>query len=339
MPTFERLAVVPWEMKSFDAAQGVFVGIASTPQVDRMGEVVSSDAMREAAERYLRNPVITDSHGRAIGKGLRVEVTDAGTLLEGYVTDKTEQGRDVRGLLEDGIFRSLSIGFNPYSRSYGPHPDGTADYELVSPSEKPSSTTGYGFGPWFSENQDTLVWKRIDWMETAVCAIPCNPGASIQLAKSMGLDMPDLRDDSDLEQTRFLANVERVRTAALSISNIRKHWQKEGADLCPEQLAALMGAFEQLADLLEIHPQQRNLFAALAVAKAGRVLSQANRTAVDNAVAALQEVIAKDDASRSTPADGDADGDDGKSAGPCVLLLPEKPRLTLPQRPRLSLPA
>lgn len=256
MPTFERIGMMPFETKSFDPATGVFVGLASTPQVDRMREVVSAEAMREAADRYMKNPVITDHHGGAIGRGLKVEVTDAGTVLEGYVTDKTQQGRDIRGLLEDKILRSLSIGFNPYSRSYGPHEDGTPDYELVPASEKPAATDGYGYKPWYSENADTLVWKRIDWMETAICAIPCNPGATITLAKSMGIDMAEIKGvdtmtAAEKEEARFLADLERVRTGAVSVDNIVRHWKKEGRDLSPEYIAKLSEAHTQLAALLE----------------------------------------------------------------------------------------
>ena len=74
MPAFERIKMLPFETKSFDAGTGELVGVASTPQVDRMGEVVSGDAMREAAERYMRNPVITWQHdtNEPIGRGLGV---------------------------------------------------------------------------------------------------------------------------------------------------------------------------------------------------------------------------------------------------------------------------
>jgi len=129
MANFERCNVMALQVKSFDAAAGTFVGLASTPQIDRMGEVVSADAMREAAARYMENPLLTWQHdtNEPIGKATGVVVTEEGTVLEGYITDKTPTGLKVRGLMHDGIVRSLSIGFNPYSRSYGAHPDGTAD--------------------------------------------------------------------------------------------------------------------------------------------------------------------------------------------------------------------
>lgn len=318
-PAFERITVLPFEMKSYEAASGVFVGLASTPQVDRAGEVVSADAMRESAARYMQNPVITMAHDtwEPIGRGLSVNVTDAGTLLEGYVTDKTERGQVARGLLEDKILRSLSIGFNPYSRSYGAHPDGTADYEILSKDADPGVVNS------------TLVWKRIDWLETAICAIPCNPGASIQLAKSMGLEMRDPRGGQPQEEeARFLSNVERVEKGAESIRNILRHWTKEGRDLSPEVVQRLSVAYDVFAEAVpETDPVTKAIREALAVAKAGRVLSSANRTAVNGAMTALQEVCDRDDASR---AGDDTATDEGKHAGPCVLRLPEKPHLVLP---------
>jgi HK97 family phage prohead protease len=230
---FERLNVMAFETKSFDVAAGVFIGLASTPQLDRMQEIVSAEAMSEAADRYMRNPVITWQHDtdEPIGKGLRAEVSAEGTLLEAYITDKTDCGRKVRGLLEDGIVRSLSIGFNPYSRSFGVPADGTPDYEMAG---------------------NVLTWRRIDWLETAVCAIPCNPGATIMLAKSLALEMPVPSEQSpeEREEERFLADMERVRTGAISVRNIAAHWCKEGRALSPCHLAALRDAQAELAALV-----------------------------------------------------------------------------------------
>lgn len=257
MPTFERLSMLEFHTKSFDPTTGVFVGLASTPQLDRFRESVSAEAMREAAERYMKNPIITWQHDldEPIGKGLSVEVTDAGTILKGYITDKTEDGCKVRGLLEDGIVRSLSIGFNPYSRSYGPHPDGTPDYEVTEEGE---------------DQRPRMTWKRIDWLETAVCSVPCNPGATITLAKSLGIDMAPVSEPeaapeaapasepeltkAEREEARFLSDVERVRTGAVSVGNIVRHWRKEGRDLSPAIIAGLSEAVTELRTVLEPHP-------------------------------------------------------------------------------------
>jgi HK97 family phage prohead protease len=267
MPTFDRIGMMEFQTKSFDPATGVFVGLASTPQLDRMREVVSSDAMREAAERYMKNPLITWQHdlSEPIGKAVSVRVTEEGTLLEGYITDKTDDGRKVRGLMEDGIVRSLSIGFNPYSRSYGPHQDGTPDYDVTEEDD---------------DRRPRIVWKRIDWLETAVCSVPCNPGAVIALGKSLGLEMetpdPEPGDAADLtqkkndeadtteptagltkaerEEARFLADVERVRTGAVSVGNIVRHWRKEGRDLSPDVISGLTQAVTELRSVLESNP-------------------------------------------------------------------------------------
>jgi hypothetical protein len=277
--------MLPFETKSFDPASGEFVGLASTPQVDRSREVVSVEAMREAAARYMENPVVTDHHGGAIGRGLEVQVNDQGTMLKGYITDKTQQGRDVRGLLEDRILRSLSIGFNPYSRSYGAHPDGTPDYAVEYGKDAQGEPIDRG-------SDGVLVWKRIDWMETAICAIPCNPGATIALAKSFGLTMesPLPGSNEEREEARFLSDVDRVRTGAVSIGNIARHWKKSGRDLSPEQLERLTAATNELLALLETNP----------VALVGEALPVPN-----------------------------GDGGEGKDTGPCVLRLPDKLHLTL----------
>jgi len=77
------------------------------------------------------------------------------------------------------------------------------------------------------------------------------------------------------------------------------HWDKSGGAPSAEVVSA---ALSPLSDLC-------------AIAKAGRVLSAANRTAVDSAVTALQEVCARDDASRG----GSPEPDAGDAKGLCIV--------------------
>jgi len=100
-----------------------------------------------------------------------------------------------------------------------------------------------------------LTWQRIDWLETAVCSIPCNPGASITLAKSLSLPMeqPTTKSKDELEEDRFLADIERVRTGAISVRNIAAHWSKAGRDLSPEYIEHLLAAHTELSALVETY--------------------------------------------------------------------------------------
>jgi hypothetical protein len=62
----------------------------------------------------------------------------------------------------------------------------------------------------------------------------------------------------------------------------------------------------------------RSIIAAMGILKAGRVLSAANREAVEGAITALQEVLARDDASRETP---EPNNEDSKS-GVLDIIMP-----------------
>jgi HK97 family phage prohead protease len=238
---YSRISVLPFEVKELSLEERTFWAIASTPQLDRAREVVATEAMMESASRYLANPLITWQHDAAtpIGKAMAVEIRDGATWLQVYLTDKTEAGRNAWGLVQDGIVKSMSIGFNPYSRSHGPHPDGTPDYEV---------------------SGDVLTWKRIDWLETAVVSIPCNPGATIPFAKGLGLDMElpvaALTDEEKqlAEERRFADDLTRGRAALTGAVNIARHWRKERRLLSDEHVATMRQLARDLSDVTEPYP-------------------------------------------------------------------------------------
>ena len=130
-PAFSRIAVMPMEVKELNEADRTFWSFASTPELDRAKERVTTDAMRRAADGYMTNPVITWQHDtdRPIGVARDVKTTKQGTQLLVYITDKTQDGRDAWGLVQDGIIRSMSIGFNPYSRGNKVVKDDPPDFE------------------------------------------------------------------------------------------------------------------------------------------------------------------------------------------------------------------
>jgi HK97 family phage prohead protease len=231
MPLFERVSVMALEVKELDEERREFLGFASTPQVDRAGEIVSTEAMQAAAEQYMTNPLITWMHDARypIGRATDVAFKRGKTQITAKLTDKTETARDAWGLISDGIVRSLSIGFNPCR----PEKKGDQSFEM---------------------DGETLVWRKIDWLETAVVSIPCNPGACITFAKGLGLDMPTPELLQDLsEEERFFTDLKRGKGAIEAVRNIAAHWQKEGRLLAPEQVADLQALQDLLAGVLQPH--------------------------------------------------------------------------------------
>jgi hypothetical protein len=90
-------------------------------------------------------------------------------------------------------------------------------------------------------------------METAICAIPCNPGATIQLAKSLSLpmDRPTEKTKEEAEEDRFLDDMKRLTGGAEAVRNYHRHLQKQGLVLIGEHRERLTQTQAILAELLE----------------------------------------------------------------------------------------
>jgi len=155
-PPFGRLHLYPLQVKS--ASDQAFQGWASTPTVDREGEVVLPEALAAALRDYMRNPIVTYAHDwlNPIGRTVEARATEAGLWVQMQL-GRTARAREVWQLVEDRILRSLSIGFNA-----GPEDGFERD------------------GLWY--------WRRIELLEIAVVPIPANPNAVISMARHLGLD-------------------------------------------------------------------------------------------------------------------------------------------------------
>jgi HK97 family phage prohead protease len=97
-----------------------------------------------------------------------------------------------------------------------------------------------------------------------------------------------------MEECIFAENMGAAKGSLAGCLSIVPHWVKVGRVIVPEHLDTLAGITADVAD---------------AISKAGRVLSAANRTAVEAAVNALQDVLAKDDASAGRAQNAVEDGE------------------------------
>jgi hypothetical protein len=162
--------------------------------------------------------------------------------------------------VEEGIVRTMSVGFNL---------------------SKPRAECGYA---------EDGVWHWTeggDLMEVSLVSIPCNPGATMQVAKSLHLSLPqeaeeEFGDIDDPEERRVRSELKRLAGATEALRNFARHLTKDGGAPSAEVIGA---ALSPISDAVEI-------------AKAGRVLSDRNREAVLAARDALNEVIERDDTSR-----------------------------------------
>jgi len=237
MPPFERVSVMPFEVKEVNVNDRTAWMVASTPAVDRAREVVSAEAMEGALERYMQNPVITWQH-RAdfpIGHAKEGKVTKKQTQLKVYFSAASQCSNEAFGLVSDGTLRAMSIGFNPYSRSFATKKDAPPDFEMIG---------------------ETLTWKNIDWLETAVVTIPCNQEAIVGFAKGLGLtlDLPQDLTQDEAEEARFLDDLQRLTGGAESVRNYHRHLLKQGLVLTAAHRADLTQAQAVIAEVLEPYP-------------------------------------------------------------------------------------
>lgn len=144
------------EIKAVDDDARVITGIATTPETDRMGDVVEP----EGAEFKLPIPLLWqhDSH-QPIGEVFAAKVTSAGIEIKARIAKLDEPGAlkdrlDSAWLsIKNKLVRGLSIGFQPIEHA---HIDGSF---------------GIRFVKWL-------------WLELSAVTIPANAGASIQSLKS-----------------------------------------------------------------------------------------------------------------------------------------------------------
>jgi len=260
-------------------------GFASREVLDMDGEIVHVGFFDRYLPEFLANPQMYWQHGWADSQGLWTLVEGRpgeGYWAEGYMVHLGTPEDDRRfAMVEEGLVKSLSVGFLGYhTPEYGYYEEGADG--------RP--------GTWHWTQNGRL-------MEISPVTVPACPGAGFALGKSLGLTLePQTDTPAESEEDRAVRNLEKLANAAESLGNISRHWAKEGGGPSAEMAGTAV----------------RSIIAAMGILKAGRVLSAANRSAVVGAVEALQEVLAKDDASRETP---EPNNEDSKS-GVLDIIMP-----------------
>lgn len=136
-------------VKALQDGEGRFIeGYATTPRLDRMGDVV----VPEGAVFSLPLPLLhAHDHSAAIGAVVKAEVTKAGIRIRAKLTEGVARAEEVWRLVMDGALSAVSIGFLPLKQT-------------------PLATGGMRFDSW-------------EWTELSVVAVPAQPDARISVAK------------------------------------------------------------------------------------------------------------------------------------------------------------
>jgi HK97 family phage major capsid protein/HK97 family phage prohead protease len=144
------------DIKSVDDDARVLEGIASTPEPDRVGDILEP----KGAQFRLPLPLLWQHrHDQPIGQVLSAQVTDAGIRIKAQIAkDVLPRIDEAWALIRSGLVRGLSVGFR-----------------AVEPPEPIDGTYGVRFKAW-------------EWLELSAVTVPANSQASISLIRS--LDTP-----------------------------------------------------------------------------------------------------------------------------------------------------
>ena len=159
---------------ALDEGSRTVIAVINSETVDRQGEVVLPKGLTK--KNYAGNPVVLMGHDYSslpIGKceWIKPDSRDAKSLVAKYrVTDKTELGRDVFALLQDGVLNAHSIGFQVLEQS-APTPEELA----MRPDWKDARN----------------IIRKFELLEFSVVAVPANPTA-LALAVSKGISRKTL---------------------------------------------------------------------------------------------------------------------------------------------------
>lgn len=146
-------------------------GLASTPGIDRYGDIVEPEAFAKAIDRYMTNPVLLRSHDSDRPAGVVTKIgiqSGVGLPIEADVMDAQSQQE-----IKDGRLGAFSIGYIPLvTELQWMQEDGTLrefNWETDSP---------------WSKNAIRVI-KELDLVEISLVTCPANPEALFTLAKSL----------------------------------------------------------------------------------------------------------------------------------------------------------
>lgn len=151
-------AFVALEIKALDDDARQIEGWATTPDVDRMGDIV----LPKGAEYKLPIPFLLDhDHSQVVGEVERVEVSDKGIKFFAHIKKIAEEGEakalcdKAWSFIKNGLRKAVSIGFRPL------------DFDVL-------PNGGLKFTSW-------------EWYELSAVGIPAQPSAVITGTKSYSL--------------------------------------------------------------------------------------------------------------------------------------------------------
>ena len=131
-------------------------GYANTTEVDRVGDVITSEAWKLGMENYLKNPIILFNHDydKPIGSMTEHSVTSKGLWVKAKISAAAE---NTFNLVKDEVLKTFSVSFMIKD----------AIYDSIT---------------------DIFVIKELELLEISVVSVPCNASSTFSLSKSFESD-------------------------------------------------------------------------------------------------------------------------------------------------------
>ncbi len=122
-----------------------FKVVASTEDIDRSWEIIKANGWKR--DNFMKNPVIIANHiykiENIVGKALSIYVKDNQLIIEGVFSSSNPLGVLLADLYEEGMIKSVSVGFIPTKR----------------------------------DKDNTKIITEAELLELSFVAVPCNPNA------------------------------------------------------------------------------------------------------------------------------------------------------------------
>lgn len=160
-------------------------GYASTNDVDRANDVIEPSAWIGSMANYMKFPVILLNHNwdtPPVGKVVDYKIDDKGLWVKVAIAP-TIQGREVATLIEFGLLKAFSVGFN------------VKRYERSSDDDAP------------------MIILEAELIEISVVNVPCNMSALFDEAKAKGITVKHLiskegRNGNNVDEDKVKAIVD-----------------------------------------------------------------------------------------------------------------------------------
>jgi HK97 family phage major capsid protein/HK97 family phage prohead protease len=146
----------------------IIEAMASTPDVDRGGDVVLPTAFAKTMPEFMKNPVMFFNHNPmlTIGQVLEYKIGEDGLWIRGGIDGGTQAGKEVAHLIRVGIIKSMSFSYR--------------NLEVEAGQDDSPSTI-----------------KELEVFEIGPVSIPMNTQALIEAAKAQNIEIKSLTSSSE----------------------------------------------------------------------------------------------------------------------------------------------